>query len=198
MAYGGILACAPKRKGCFQALQRYTKTSVTLSEETIQMLEEKILEYGCKPKQKRTKRPENRWKLGEIYCYDVDPAYADIPELKGYTIGFLCVDLYKYAGMHPVVYVFRTQYSIEEICANPVGVLSGEFWRTCKWDNNLFEYRAILWTDKSGEIPINRFHACGVSIWRRCFLMNLLLEMLAASPQSILNQLRTTCLEQRY
>lgn len=137
------------------------KTSGTLPEETLQTLEEKILKCGRKPKRKQANSPKNAWKISEIYCYDIESTYADVPEFKGYTLGFLCIDHYKYAGVHPVVYVFRTKSSMEEIRANPDSVLNSEFWRTCKWDNNLFEYRAILWADKADKIPVNRLHACG-------------------------------------
>lgn len=137
------------------------KSSGILPDETIQMLEEQISERGRKPRQKRAKKPESTWKVGDIYCYDIASTYADVPELKGYTVGFLCIDFYKYAGVHPVVYVFRTKSSMEEIRANPNSVISSDFWRTCKWDNHLFEYRAMLWADKADEVPVDRFHACG-------------------------------------
>ncbi len=137
------------------------KSSGILSDETIRMLEEKIIECGRRPRQKRTKRPESTWKVGEIYCYDIDPAYADNPELKGYTIGFLCVDFYRYAGVHPLVYTFRSKSSMEEIRANPDIVLNGEFWRGANWNDYLFVYRTILWAEKADEVPLNKLHACG-------------------------------------
>ena len=137
------------------------ESSAPLPAETIQILEEEIVKHGRKPKRKKKKLPESKWKIGEIYCFDMASAYTDIPEFENYTFGFLCIDLYKYAGVHPVVYVFRTKSSMEEIQANPGRVLTTEFWRTCKWDNNRFEYRAILWTDQADKVPINRFHACG-------------------------------------
>ena len=85
----------------------------------------------------------------------------DNPELKGYTIGFLCVDFYRYAGVHPLVYTFRSKSSMEEIRANPDIVLNGEFWRGANWNDYLFVYRTILWAEKADEVPLNKLHACG-------------------------------------
>lgn len=137
------------------------ESSAALPDETIRMLEEKIGAGGRKPRQKRAKKPESTWKTGEIYCCNIEPAYASVPALKDYTIGFLCIDFYRYAGVHPIVYVFRSNSSMEEIRANPSIVLSSDFWRTCKWDDGLFEYRAVLWADKADEVPAHRLHACG-------------------------------------
>ena len=137
------------------------ESSGALPEETLQMLEKMIVEHGRKPRRKPSKKPESTWKIGEIYCYDVESAYADAPELKGYTIGFLCIDFYKYAGVHPIVYIFRSKSSMDEIRANPSVILGSEFWRNWKWGDNLFQYRAMLWANKADDVPLDRLHACG-------------------------------------
>ena len=53
------------------------ESSGALPEETLQMLEKMIVEHGRKPRRKPSKKPESTWKIGEIYCYEVESAYAD-------------------------------------------------------------------------------------------------------------------------
>lgn len=134
-----------------------------LSQETIDALMELMRSKEHRKKRRaKQQQPDTTWREGDVFIYNVQPDYAQLPEFSDHVIGFICIGHYKYRVRHPIAYAFCIEKTAYEAAPGVEDIIRGaRFWRVCNWGELGYAYRVMLWADKGIAVSEDRFQHIG-------------------------------------